>query len=220
MSGGALTFNLAKYDAARKALAAARRVDEAKDIRNRAIALQAYARLAKDKEMQNWAAGIRLRAERRAGELLSGMAQQGQRHSGRGNNKKKLESKPTTPKLEDLGVSKDQSSKWQRLAKIEEPVFERIVEEADELTTATVLAAANAKDIALKKATKPPLQSQPIKTKPESPRVTELFAAIKILENKVDGIDITITDDVEQIIQALDSISARAEALYKLRSAA
>jgi hypothetical protein len=48
---------------------------------------------------------FRIRAERRAGELLIEMKQNGQRHSGRGNNSPKLESRDTTPTISDLGIS-------------------------------------------------------------------------------------------------------------------
>jgi len=56
-----------------------------------------------------WRPGIRLRAERRAGELLRGMKETGTRHAGHGD--QKSESRDTTPKLSDLGVTYDQSSK-------------------------------------------------------------------------------------------------------------
>jgi hypothetical protein len=54
-----------------KANAAARSVDEAKGIRDKAIAIEAYARQANNKDLQADAAAIIARAEIRLGELLA-----------------------------------------------------------------------------------------------------------------------------------------------------
>jgi len=147
-----MTVQLVRYDAARKALAAASRVDEAKHIRDRAEAVRVYARQARDYDLQNRAATIRLLAERRAGQLLTDMAKNpGTRGAGRpakhGTAKRRSSSvtaKP--PTLKELNISKAQSSKWQRLALlVDDETFKEALELAKEafgeLTTAGVLRA-------------------------------------------------------------------------------
>jgi hypothetical protein len=132
---------LAKYEAARHALAEAKRVDEAKSIRDKAVAMQVYARQAQDRTLINDATDIRLRAERRAGELLRGTAKnkgrrgQGRpRLGGRGNRPPKADDDAINndmahgiATLADLGVTKDQSSKWQKLAGLDESEFDAVV---------------------------------------------------------------------------------------------
>jgi phage N-6-adenine-methyltransferase len=118
---------LTRYDAARFALAEALRVDEVKDIIDRAAALEEYARRAKNTEMLDNATELRLNAERKGGEILIEMAENGER-ADRG----RLDqmSRATTFTLKDLEVSRDQSSKWQRLAKLPDDKFKIRVEHA------------------------------------------------------------------------------------------
>jgi hypothetical protein len=95
---------------------------KSKDIRDKAIAMQEYARQAKDGQMIEWATDIRLRAERKAGQLLKEMAQSGER-AVRGQAQKSQHETFQSKQLIDLGVTKIQSSRWQRLGAMAEAEF-------------------------------------------------------------------------------------------------
>jgi N6-adenosine-specific RNA methylase IME4 len=92
--------------------------------------MQAYAKQANDITLIKHATEIRMRAERRAGELLIEMAERGERDSGKGNRNPALKSRNATPKLSDLGISKTKSSRWQKLAELDDDIFETRVEQA------------------------------------------------------------------------------------------
>jgi DNA N-6-adenine-methyltransferase (Dam) len=121
---------LVLYDAARRAIAKARRVDEVKDLVDRWAAVAEYARRANDTEMLDNATGLRFDAERRGGELLIELKAKGERDTGRGNRNPVLKLQAATPKLEDLGVTKTQSSRWQKLAILPPERFRVRVEHA------------------------------------------------------------------------------------------
>jgi hypothetical protein len=78
------------------------------------------------KEIQVDATELRIRAERRLGEMLKVMEKE---KGGRPTKNQSLESTSfsTISTLQDIGITKNDSSKFQRLASIDEPSFETAV---------------------------------------------------------------------------------------------
>lgn len=115
-----------KYNAACRALAEARNVDEVKDMRDKAMAIQTYAKQAKNRELEADAIEIRVRAERRLGEMLREAPKRTTAHStGGGSKGSKREPLPDAPPtLAEIGVSKKLSARAQKAAAIPQETFE------------------------------------------------------------------------------------------------
>jgi len=125
--------HLVRYDAMCHAISAAYSVDEVKDIRDKARAIEVYARQAKNTEAERQACEIRLRAERKWGQLRdSEVAPQGHPQTS---------DDATFRKLAELGVSRDQSSDWQKLAAIPDDEFEAALSGPNKPTTNGIIAA-------------------------------------------------------------------------------
>lgn len=137
------TFSLAKLSQATELLAACMTVEEAKPILEMAEAARHYAKVSGlGLEATNLACEIKLRAERRIGELrrapeASKAGRPFKNNSVGGNT---IVSPPT---LADMGITAHQSSRFKAIAAIPEPVFEaHIVEtkaKSQELTSAGLL---------------------------------------------------------------------------------
>jgi hypothetical protein len=124
---------LTRFEAAKRALAEAKSVDEVKQVRDQAEALRLYVKQQGESlEMQNAVAEIKLRAERKAGDLLATMP----KHNG------DPRSHDVT-RLADLGIGKMKSSRWQMEATIPEQDFDQFVhqtkEKGEELTSRALL---------------------------------------------------------------------------------
>jgi hypothetical protein len=112
----------ATYQAAQRALAECERVDECKNWADRAAALAAYARMAKNDNLRLLALRIQARAERRCGELLK----QIQPAPGA---RTDLGTAPTRGDAADAaGLSERQRKTALRIANVPQAVFERAVE--------------------------------------------------------------------------------------------
>jgi len=119
---------LSRYDVACRALAEARNIDEVRNIANGAEALKEYARRARNRELEVTAAEIRLKAERRCGELINEMKASGQICEGRPGKITVLHGGQFPRKtLDDIGASRNFSAKCQRLAALPADRFDRMV---------------------------------------------------------------------------------------------
>lgn len=127
---------LALLDQASQVLAEATSIDEIKQIRNKAEAVRKYAQSALlGLDVQNRAAELKLRAERQAGKLLSQMMLRG------GDRRSKDHAERL--KLEDLGISRNQSTRWQMQARLPDKVFREHIKQTcaagKELTSAKLM---------------------------------------------------------------------------------
>lgn len=86
---------------------------------------EAARRYADSHEAQNYAAEVKLRCARRAGQLLADEELAGNRFTG--------------SKLQPLGIDKFSSSRWQRMALVPESQFETWLARAEEVTAAGLL---------------------------------------------------------------------------------
>ncbi len=118
--------DLTLYSNAKNAIAEYKTVDEVKNFRDKAVALEAYAKQANDYELEHDAAIARVRSERKCGELLRDM-EMAKGNLKQGVNLPRSYDTTTGKTLSEMGITKDQSSKWQKLAEVPEKEFESAV---------------------------------------------------------------------------------------------
>lgn len=126
--------DLIRYDAMCTAIAQCYEVDEVKDIRDKAMAMQAYAKQALNLDAEKKAAEIRIRAERKTGQLMQEMKRgRGARTdltSGQREPKSRSTVQRRPPKSEfaqakqSAGISDTQAKRWQKLAQVPDDDFE------------------------------------------------------------------------------------------------
>jgi hypothetical protein len=121
--------DVATYNRMCIAIAEAEAVDEVMEIRNQAEALAHYVRQAINQDAEMRLYRIKLRAERRAGEILTKMQKAiGARGNPGGRGAKVVpstEARTQTPTISELGLTYNQSANFQKLAKVPKPEFER-----------------------------------------------------------------------------------------------
>lgn len=143
---------LVRYDTMCLAIAECHRIDEVKDLRDKAMALELYARQARNTDAERKASEVRLRAERRTGELLKELARiepaekaakanavQGRSSNGTTN------VSPYAEALQSTGISRQTAHRYQALANVPQETFEAALREPEKPTTSGLLARVESK---------------------------------------------------------------------------
>ena len=117
---------------AQRALTEASTIDDVRELRARAAAVKTYAQKAQlGKQLVIDAAALRIRAERRLGQMLqkTSLANSAPGNQYTGSDGKRF---PKVVQLKDLGITKRESSRSQRIAEVPGPAFEMYLAECNQ----------------------------------------------------------------------------------------
>lgn len=131
-------MNLTKWDKAKQAIAECKTIDEVKQIRDKAEALRAYAKQAKESlQVQNDIAEIKLRAERRIGEFARELPKAKNQYE----KCPPQDGESKTAILQEAGIT--HCERYEAIASLPDEVFEKHIENVkasnEELTTVGIL---------------------------------------------------------------------------------
>jgi N6-adenosine-specific RNA methylase IME4 len=167
---------LIKYDAACRALAEARRVDEAKVIKDQAEAIRAYARQIKNPQLEADAWEIRKRAEDKLGELSAELPQA--KLAGKGKLSLPSGGKAKKAALKDAGISTSAANRYEKFHALPKHEKEKRIAHGRK----AIEAGKSAADTALRQGEKKERRGQ---------RERELAAKITALPDKKFGVIVT-----------------------------
>ena len=134
--------NLMQYEAMCFAIARCHDVDEVKEIHDKARAVEVYAKQARNLDAERKACDIRLRAERRTGELLKELQRDQTVGLKRGSDLP-LSNDEITGKseyaeaLQRTGISRQTASRYQALADVPKETFEKHLSDPKERASTT-----------------------------------------------------------------------------------
>jgi hypothetical protein len=131
---------VALYDRMCSAIAECHRVDEVLDIRSKAQALAMYAKQAKNLDAERRAIDIRLRAERRSGELLRELHRATPQTANPSGNPTAsvaggVAPTPYRSALDDAQIPERTAQRYQALAAVPQDVFEAALRDPDDKPT-------------------------------------------------------------------------------------
>lgn len=207
-------------------MAEAKGMDDILHIRDIAEAARVYAKAAKlGLESQNEAADIKIRAERKAGELLANMdkAKGGEHYKTTCSTAEQVEDR--LPTYTDLGIDRKEAMRWQAIASLPDVTFEELIVDkksnGDELTSSAIVH--EAKKAKREKEYKKSIEQK----KPQFTGKIELYQGdmLNVMPN-LDLFDLIVTDppygvteykwDVLNTKQWLDAIIPHLEERYNI----
>jgi hypothetical protein len=136
--------SLIRYDNMCDAIDAAYEIDEVKEIHDKAVALEHYARQAHNMEAERRACEIRLRAERKAGQLTAKIKKIVPR---RGHPISPGDNGSKAAKLKQTGITPKQAQQWEKLGAASQADFDLALVQADKPTTIGIIKATSAPKI-------------------------------------------------------------------------
>lgn len=130
---------MARHNAMKRALLECQAVDEVKELRDQAIAMETYARQAMDFEAERIAIDIRIRAERRAGDLMRVMQKSKGGRPAKNSSHDGDSLSEFAQAKESADISDRQAERWQQLSKIPDEEFEDKMMGRDKITTSGLI---------------------------------------------------------------------------------
>jgi DNA repair exonuclease SbcCD ATPase subunit len=211
-----------RYEAACRALAEAKAVDEVQDVRSKADAMRIYGMQAKNKSLEVDAAEIRIRAERRLGELLAeqkagdGLNRGAVGHAGpgRGNKNVVVTHDRVLPTLAEAGISKDLSSRAQKLAAVPKAEFEAEVGEwrdrvqAEHARVTTRLESAGERELAKAPTAREPLDKARDHAKKQNAVIRALRADVAARDAEIESLKGDLAETRANAAEMADSLQA------------
>ena len=212
-------MEIALYDRMLHAIAECHRVDEVKDLRDKAMALEMYAKQARNDQAERNAADIRIRAERRVGQMLAELqrAAPGDRGQGRPSENHVSSLDVIIPKseyaqtLEQVGISRQTANRYESLARLPDPSFEAAMRKPEKPTTSGLIKIAE--------------QEKPTPKKIMNPQSLWLWGRIRDLEmdgylecsakELIDPMTPAMRDEMERLIDsAIDLLTEIKEYIH------
>lgn len=131
-------IDLVIYDTMCQAIASAHRIDEVKEIHDKALAIEVYSRLAKNHDNERKASEIRLRAARRCGQLIAEMKTA---QGARTDLTTSAHNVPKLAQLEEADIPRRAGQNWERMAQVPEEQFVEALANPDKTPTVSNIVA-------------------------------------------------------------------------------